>query len=424
MQISIAVSADYVEFRYVDDLVIAVQDTHSAGVKESLTEVFEKLDHNFRQWSLKPNPNKIEVPKLQIGRSLRLAAKSAVMLKVSAITHHTIQADRMLVATICYFLMQLAVSVAGGFYKLTDESLLNELQGSNVTLSQHHVCQHSQNHLLYFALVGVDQPNFSGFHYTLLLGSYVIDFDLGSNTSHITKYSAMDYDENSDHVMFTIDDIVYLVSYKQYRKCSVDTVELRQNQDCSFKRMNISPKVVLLSVLFPRGRVLFFKIYQANGVLNFHLLYSVKKILTMTRAKIAYAAKFNDSIVVIPTVLGCGYKWFPNKPLLIELDSGNTTQFELQGPTPQWSFNGPVTVLQKGSHLLLIGGNVATGLSSVKFSPEIWTFDMLNMTYTKLPLSVPKPVANFKACSCLDQMSGNLFISDIENGVFAATVDL
>uniref|UniRef100_A0A5S6QLX2 Uncharacterized protein n=1 Tax=Trichuris muris TaxID=70415 RepID=A0A5S6QLX2_TRIMR len=319
------------------------------------------------------------------------------------------------------------------------DKLLDVVNASESAQAYHH-CVYANGHIYLFGLKGAEQNTYSSYKRTVLLGSYAVDVDLESKTFKQSYFSSIDKAEDRKEHVFALGGQVYMITYSEYEMCTFHdlytwmggswkpvalTVESKAKfasgkprSSCKLSYTVVGNDSVLLS--FSHGgnsSVIFSRLTIAGEGAVISHLFTVDK-LSKGKSGVVFAGLHDQKLTAVTTSLGCGLRWNSDEVLSVDLKQGNVAYHPTGGERPPWAFNGPAATYQWNDKMLLVGGSRALGISSVSFSPEIWTLDQGSRNYTKLAVQVPAEVANFQMCSTFDPDSSQLFFTDLAHGVY------
>lgn len=121
----------------------------------------------------------------------------------------------------------------------------------------------------------------------------------------------------------------------------------------------------------------------------------------------------------------CGFWWQPDKPLYGELKAGSASfqQLQVPDPRPPYAFGGPSKTVTFNNKWVMLGGSTACGMAQVQDCREIWYFDLDSKTYKKSNMSMVDNVPLWRTSTTIDYNSGNVYLCDLENGIFVANLN-
>ncbi|KRZ14300.1 hypothetical protein T11_9950, partial [Trichinella zimbabwensis] len=322
------------------------------------------------------------------------------------------------------------------------EKVFSSFQQVEDNLLNNHHCLYNEGHILLFGQKGISQPRYSSFRNTVLLGSYAIDLNLINNTTERSYFSALDKSEDKKEVIFTLKRHVYMIVYSEYERC--DNIELFTWSDRTWKSVSLKVDSKVKSTLtlpnfhcklhytVVNSNVVIFafssenndnaviaKLSSSGDVFMLSHLFTIAK-MPFPKANIMMLALNNEILYAMFGSHGCGFRWHPDKLMVISLKHGSMTVEDIAGERPKWAFSGPQIVFQHNDKMLLMAGSSALGLTQAEFNRDIWYLNLSTKMYRKIPLQLPDQVSNHEMCAAFDADSVYLYVTDVTNGLFKA----
>ncbi|KRY19049.1 hypothetical protein T12_9815 [Trichinella patagoniensis] len=328
-------------------------------------------------------------------------------------------------------------STNGSFVKV-----FSSFQQVEDNLLNNHHCVYNEDHILLFGQKGISQPRHSSFRNTVLLGSYAIDLNLINNTTERFYFSALDKSEDKKEVIFTLKRHVYMIVYSEYERC--DNIELFTWSDRTWKSVSLKVDSKVKSTLtlpnfhcklhytVVNSNVVIFafssednnnaviaKLSSSGDVFILSHLFTIEK-MPFPKANIMMLALNNEILYAMFGSHGCGFRWHPDKLMVISLKQGSMTVEDIAGERPKWAFSGPQILFQYNDKMLLMAGSSALGLTLSEFDRDIWYLNLSTKMYRKIPLQLPDEVANYEICAAFDADNLCLYVTNVTNGLYKA----
>jgi len=301
--------------------------------------------------------------------------------------------------------------------------------------------------LWFFGKRGVDSTtgDSMGWRETCLLGAFVTIYDLKAKKWDFKSFDKIDDNEKHREHIFAVNNKIFMLIYSNEECCSKlmiwnsdKWVDAKfDNSACKgCKSSNHGPRIFNavdgVYVLVDRGNsgeIYKLDVSVENGELKraacARLVAGADLKLPREHSQHFTALAVNkEKIVVWYGEEMCGFWWQPSSPMYGEAKSGSVhfERLDVPEPRPPYAFGGPSNTVTWNNKWVMLGGSVARGMAQTEDCREIWSFDLDSKTYKKSDASMMDEVPLYRASTAFDFHSGDVYVCDIENGIYVANV--
>ncbi|CAI5454190.1 unnamed protein product [Caenorhabditis angaria] len=253
----------------------------------------------------------------------------------------------------------------------------------------------AQGKLWLFNLNFKDQPNLHFGSHVVHIGSYVLVFDLSSKTWTKIEFPAITNEENLGEQIFTHNDQIYLILYKNFggylfdslykfngsgfEKLEKFTHPAEVSFDSQIRISSVSANgsssngdVVL--VLNGRGMAVFtLRISEDQGS-NIEFIAEAHEEPSPMSGTATSAAVINNNAIISYGVHGCGFRWQSNVFTKIDLSTKSVQDIHFDSEDhPRFCFSGArTTSLNSANEWIHAAGSIQVGMTGSKFDGSVW----------------------------------------------------
>jgi hypothetical protein len=283
---------------------------------------------------------------------------------------------------------------------------------------------------------------------TSLLGAFVTVYDLKSKKWDFKSFDKVNDDEKQREHIFAVNNKIFMLIYSNTECCNrllvwgqdnkwqdvkLENAACKECKPCSnhgAKIVDATDGVYIMCDCSGSGEIYKLDLSVQNGEIKQakcnRLVASADLALPKGPQSHLTAMAINkEKIALWYGMEMCGFWWQPETPLYGELKPGSVKfqQLQVPEPRPPYAYGGPSNTLMFNNKWIMLGGSKACGMAHVEDCREIWMFDLDSKTYKKSNLSMVDNVPLYRISTVFDCKSGNVYVCDLENGIYVANLN-